>query len=754
MNQLGTILKAAIIFVAAARGQLVAEERFVAWLADGKRVESASLAAWPTLEGPVRLAGQDLLSGSNPARLLMDRRQTATLKPPYVLLANGDILPGIAVALEADEGRVVAVQRMAVQPSPPLLPLRGASIGVRVDRIARIAMAPESPAIPPPPGTILLTNGRRMTARSVRFRGNGLSVLTADEVLNVPLEEIADAVLPEVDTEAAATDDNWWAGAISELAIARFHATNGAVLTASRISREQDQDRRRGRVLSAVVYCVQPAWADDVLAIPEAEVASCGYRAGNQLPLAVLPATTEMNRRMVGRVTPWIANGATSGGLVRAGDRQADTGIATHSETAIAFDLPTGAVTLEAALGFDPLVGDGGCVTCKVVGQGSGEKQTLWTAEYLRGADGVRDTGSLNIAGMRRVELLTEFAHEGRPSGADPFDIRDRVAWLAPLVRLELSGGIAQRVQAMLPGAGQWTVSGDELADARLESRWNAAATLWDGVLMLPTKSRVVLKRSVSVSRASDVVELLTACPADLDEHDFELRVNGEVVPWSNNADRNQIRQWTLRYSRTRTRESEQETNLSERLAYWWDLSRWRGKEVAIEMRLRGKKDKNEIAWRGLFVRSAVGNLSAEGELLKADSSLEDIEPLAVDGRVRPLQTGATDRDQAAKILGQDFDRGYVVPRDSRASFAVKSEYDRFVAVVGCSTQVAGPVQVLIDGQIVWERAAISSLSPGEQIDLPIPAGAKRITLQCGSDSLYYGTAVFAEAGFMTRGGR
>src|SRR4029079_5417235 len=77
------------------------------------------------------------------------------------------------------------------------------------------------------------------------------------------------------------------------------------------------------------------------------------------------------------------------------------------------------------------------------------------------------------------------------------------------------------------------------------------------------------------------------------------------------------------------------------------------------------------------------------------------------------------------------------------------SEYKKFVAVVGCPEQVAGPVQVLIDDRVVWERAAISSLSPAEQIEIAIPAGAKTLTLQSGAEGLYYGFAAFAEAGFV-----
>src|SRR5439155_9168259 len=118
-------------------------------------------------------------------------------------------------------------------------------------------------------------------------------------------------------------------------------------------------------------------------------------------------------------------------------------------------------------------------------------------------------------------------------------------------------------------------------------------------------------------------------------------------------------------------------------------------------------------------------------------------------GQVLKDATPRTREGELIRFLGQPFRGGYGLARDSSIKFGLLPEYRKFVAVVGCPEQVAGPVQVLIDDRVVWERAAISSLSPAEQIEVAIPAGAKRLTLQSGSESLYYGAAAFAEAGFL-----
>src|SRR5439155_27224138 len=105
--------------------------------------------------------------------------------------------------------------------------------------------------------------------------------------------------------------------------------------------------------------------------------------------------------------------------------------------------------------------------------------------------------------------------------------------------------------------------------------------------------------------------------------------------------------------------------------------------------------------------------------------------------------------DGAVRLLGQPFSNGIALAKSSSVTFALKPEYQKFVAVVGCTMQAAGPVQVLIDDRVAWERAAISSLAPAEQIEIIIPRDAKTLTLQSGSEGLYYGTAAFVEAGFM-----
>ena len=89
------------------------------------------------------------------------------------------------------------------------------------------------------------------------------------------------------------------------------------------------------------------------------------------------------------------------------------------------------------------------------------------------------------------------------------------------------------------------------------------------------------------------------------------------------------------------------------------------------------------------------------------------------------------------------------MPRNCTLEFDLEPEFRKFVAVVGCSYEVIGPLQLLIDDRVVWERPVLTSLTPAEQIEIEIPTGAKTLTLQTGPDGHWYGgVAAWANAGF------
>lgn len=719
----------------AAGGQAAfAAERFVGWLADGTRVTAKGLSAWPLPGSSFRLDNRELLDTENAARFIRDRDAKPVLKPPYVVLANGDIVPGTLVQLELSDGRMGQPARVQLELESPLAPISGSTLSILANRVARVVVAPQSGVTTP--GMVRTLDGRQLTARAIRWREQGLALLTAEGIVEVELADVAEAVFPAVDRNDAALADNAWASIGHRSAIGRIETKGGAALTAARVSREQDSGRRRGRLSSEVLYYVQPAWADEPLAIPEEEIAACGYRAADEVPLSCLAATTLANRRMIGPVTAWTANRNARGGALAAVGLESDIGIAAHAHSEIAFDLPSSARSLELAVGLE--LSAGGCVRCQVI---TGDGLVLSDSGVFEGKDGVRRMPAVDVTSVKRVVLVTAAAHEDRPKGADPFDIRDSVVWLQPLVKLNATiNEPERRLVTMLPGAADWELAGEGWNNARLGSRWNLLASTWYPTITQPAGNVLSLERKLPVTRENDVVELFTVCPADLEEHEFQLTVNGTVVPWHNNADRNQLRQWTARYSKQRARDGNaEESNLSDRLAYWWDLQAWRGQEVTLRLDLSGRREANEIVCRNLSVRSAIRWQDADATPA-VDVPLSAV-AVASDGNF--LQKGPV------RLLGQEFKDGVSLARNGSARWSLKPEFKSFVAALGCTSQVAGPVQLLVDDKIVWERASINCLSPAEPIAIELPAGAKTLTLRSGAEAPFYGTVGLVEAGFV-----
>src|SRR6185369_13859812 len=244
-----------------------AGERYVAWLADGTRLTTKSLSAWPLPGSSFRLENRELLDRENPVRFVRDTAAAIETKPPLVVMANGDWLPGAVVGLEPASGQGGQTRRVQVELEGPLVPVSGATLAVRTSAIERIVVVPKAGA-PATPGTVRLIDGRQLTARAIRWKERGLSLLTMEGIVEVDFDDLAEVVFPGVDRTSAVLADHAWAKA-GQAAIGRLSTRGGAVLTAARVSREQDQGRRRGRLSSEVLYYVQPAWADEPLAIPE-----------------------------------------------------------------------------------------------------------------------------------------------------------------------------------------------------------------------------------------------------------------------------------------------------------------------------------------------------------------------------------------------------------------------------------------------------------------------------------------------------
>ena len=53
-----------------------------------------------------------------------------------------------------------------------------------------------------------------------------------------------------------------------------------------------------------------------------------------------------------------------------------------------------------------------------------------------------------------------------------------------------------------------------------------------------------------------------------------------------------------------------------------------------------------------------------------------------------------------------------------------------------------------MDDKVLWETGLIDNLSPSQQIDLELPPGGKRLTLEVSGNGSYSGAVGWANAGF------
>ena len=740
--------------------------RFSLSFSGSEQVRTDELAGWPipTAAEAKKVAGRNVFVDSAPVRLIRDHDAKVERRAPLVILANGDVLNGLPRQLAAADGRHGQAQRVLVQLDAQLMPVDGVGVSVRTDRVQRIIGQEGRLRRPAPePGTVLLLDGRELKGTSIRWREYGLSVLTDNGIVQAAFTELADVVFPQIDQLAAVVEDSFGAGSLSGPAIMRIALRSGAVLTTSRASREVERSRSRGKAVVEVMYYVQPAWCSNPIAVQENEIAWIGYRRASEVPLSLLPATTAVNSRVIGEPRDWLRNRSQGGPLVTAGREESDLGLSTHSDSHIVFQLPSGAVSLSTVVGLDRVAGEGGCVRCRVAEWNAREKspgKTLWDSGVLQGRDGPKATGNVPVQSLSQVVLITDNAHDDRPAGADPFDIRDDVCWLSPLVIIDpRAAGDAPAVAKALPDFDKWETQGDNWQHARIGHRWNEAADRWEAVLTIPADAKLQLRRTATIDSTCDVLELVTAISQNYSEQQLELKVNGEPLAWNTSEDRaamatrqqKYIEPWIRRNNRFS--ESREEL-ISDTLAYWWDLQPYRGREVQLELTVSGGRGYS-LVWADMSLRSAIANLPSSGELPKVDVRLTDlpiVDSSDVRGRGEPIKDMlpySVKYREPIRFLGQVRTGGYGQIRNTFFAVDLKPEYKKFVAVVGGCKLTSGPVRVMVDDQVLWEKLKVSALAPAEIIELTIPAGGKRISFHCGADGGYDSAAAWSDAGFV-----
>jgi len=720
-------------------GSVSHAEEIPGWRArSGKRLAPLDI----TFKRPA-IGKRRLFDPKNPALMVSDTTLTARLDGPYVEFANGDILPGRIIENSVSEHRGLAPLGAAILVYDPLVSMgrwRRNVVRVRSESIARIVgAAGRSGTSPILPGQVVLRNGAQITAKSVRWRPDGLRILTGSGVTTATWDQIAEFRRPKIDRKAELLRDQLICKPVESDFLCRMTAAAGAVLTYH--CRRIQSSVARGRCLQVV----QPSWAMDGICVPLDQVVSESYRGTDEIPLASLPAKVLVQKSMTGFNWPWRRNRGLRGQRMAIGRLQSDTGVAMHSYSEIAFELPKSSVSFSSWAGIDRSAGRGGCVRCRIHLDDVSNKP-VWISGFMLGSSEPVRIDIPDLKGARRLVLVVEFAHKDRPKGADPLDIRDEVSWLRPMVRINRSAMDAAALDLFdrFPELVGWSISPEMKKRISVRSFYDPRRAKWFNTMVLDAGrdrgakiAPLILTRELDVNLSN--AWLMTATGRDASGprgYRLTVHVNGKQVNGTEGYNSG-----TSGYA----------PGDIDTVAY--GLGRYIGQKVKLKIRV-GRHEGADgplagLLWGSLRFRPVIADLPKDPKAGAPDITLGSLEPIKVDAESGKPSNSNVDL-RFCRMPG-----GLVMPPGVRSvTYKLDKRWRRFVACVGpagFSNGAMGAFQVLVDGKVLWTGKRFERLNRARYVDIPLPNnGGRRLTLRVDNETR--NKAVWANAGFKLKG--
>ncbi|WP_254513471.1 PDZ domain-containing protein [Anatilimnocola floriformis] len=442
---------ALLILCSCSIGLAQSPPRYQALLQNGQRVQGKTLTDWHEAQRTPRLDNQSLLEAGNPARWLRDRTQPLSEAPPAcVEMHTGDCLPGMVSEARSGQESKFDPQppHLIVEPRCTLEPPRERPVSqLRVDTsyVRRIVWQRRR-KLEYQPGTLFYRDGRIQQFQAFRLEGAVVQVLLADGAQRVPFSEISELHLPAIAQP--------WNLHFSELAtlctkpetrLWQLETGSGLIVTSSP---ERFAPRFEGNPNESIrwVHALQPAWSLDLLWIPIREVTAWRFFAQNEVPLQRALDLHRGAKQLAG--VRWLSNRNILGGPLRSLTTDFGFGVGIQAPAQLALPLTTDCLAVRFNACLDRLAGRGGCAKVRLRLPGG---NVLWESPLLQGSEVVADTGRIALP-PATTQLTFEFdqLHEGRPPGADPFDIRDHVNLADGYLELE-PAAVARELERRVP---------------------------------------------------------------------------------------------------------------------------------------------------------------------------------------------------------------------------------------------------------------------------------------------------------------
>ena len=583
--------------------------RYSAMLEDGTRVSAAEIATWADPAAKPTLAGKFIFHATNPVRWIHDTTQhhavTATSPKPakddaakdlfgFVEFVGGDRLPGrIAGALTGQETAwTKEPATLLVEPTVAVnWPDYGTTpaIRVRTSMLKRVVWERNSNRTYVP-GTAFLRDGRALKFRSLRWERTRVNALTEDGLKSLSYDQLAEIHLPATDP---------WSSLFAQLAVLtptgaarlmQLETADGLVATTS-TERFQPTARGDKKKPDNWYQLIQPAWSLDPLYVRFRQIKAWRFFWPHQVPLSIVRPTSVTHRPTFGASWVWQTNRNVRSTPLFLGPDQMGFGwgFGVSAFHELRFALPSKAIAFRTRFGLDSSVGSGGCVRPLVqITNAKDATVSIFDGSVLVGSKNVGDTGRIALAaGTKALLLIVDPVHQGRPRGADPFDIRDIFDWADPELWLDpktVKQEIAKRVISSVASLRGWKLTPEDQQELEIVNHWDVTDSRSPRYrqVLLTASSLVRLSRQFSIPKNARWIGFSFASPPDKDvtPAKFQVRVGGEALG-------------------AFTSPPQTATQVDPIL---FPVERFRGKDVAVEVLLTTGGPRSIFNWGGVSV--------------------------------------------------------------------------------------------------------------------------------------------------------
>ena len=525
--------------------------------ADGSRVAGGQLTEWQAPTAVPKLNGKPLFDPANPVRWLRAEPPaggpSSDSGPPNssgescIEFFGGDRLPCTVEEYRsgAENWRERQPPHLVVKPlagiDSPGTPPR-TTVRIAVDWIRHIVWKRRD-GRPADPATIHLADGRTIFFRSLRWSTRGVLVLHDQGTERIPFDDIAELQMPVRDGWDAYFDTVAMLAPDAASRLMRLETAAGLVATTS-----LERFRATGNPPDprSWQHLVQPAWCLDPLWLSNPEIRMRRFFLPQEVPLSTIAPTSVKRDAKFGGGWSWQTDRSVQGTPLEARRAPLDPkptpfgwGFGVQSRCDLVFPLPTIVTAFRSSVALDALARSGGCARASVHANAAGE-QPLWQSGFLVGSTEVADTGSLSLAGpdggQKSLVLVADTAHDGRPTGADPYDVRDLVDWLEPVVSLDpdkLKAVVQTRLPQTIAAWQGWSLDAKEAETLVVTNAVDpAAAADIAGYrrLAIATGAELSFDREWTVAPDQRYLAIAVTRPPGTSASRFEVRIDGQSV--------------------------------------------------------------------------------------------------------------------------------------------------------------------------------------------------------------------------------